>query len=264
MPAGSFFEDTIEIGGIVIQNQAVEAATQLSTNNVDEPFDGILGLSLSPSTITPPVNTTLYNLLSHPLQLPVFTCALYRPTEQDPGFFTFGEIDQQLIGDQSVEFTDVIPFSQNNPDGYWLFSSSYAKVNGVVIPRAGNLAIADTGTPVILLANSTLSVIYGQMGGIFVQNLTGPYGSAWIYPETAYLPNITLPIGNVEITLAQNDINGGASPIDGYVYGTLQPRELQGLEWDIFGDVWFWNVYAIFNLSDPNAPSLGAVQRAAP
>ena len=179
---GIVFEDTVEIGGITIKNQAVEAAVIVSGKVLQLESDGLLGLSPGPNTITPGhVPTTLQNLAASPqLQSKLFTCALTRPGEPN-GFYTFGFIDSTLLGSNTPEYTSVDP-----KHGYWEFSSEFILINGKRIPRPSNTAFADTGSTIIMVSDDILPSIYEPLGGFFDADAQG-----WIFP--ANVPESKIP-----------------------------------------------------------------------
>lgn len=259
--SGVVYSDTISIEGIIINGQAVEAASDVTGNLLEAPIDGILGMSLLAAQ-TSGEPSVLANLVNHGLQSELFTAKLTREQETNvPGFYTFGYIDGQTVGDQIIRYTDIIP----NPPGFWEFSSATATVGGNVLYRpAGNTAVADTGTTLILVDDGLLASIYEPLGGRIDPNLAGVGGSGlWVYPDTvtdADFPIISLAVGDFEITLHPGDMNRGeAYTTNGWIIGAMQSRGSNN--YDIFGDVWLNNVYAIFDLTQ-EVPRLGVVPRA--
>ena len=259
--SGVVYSDTINIEGIVINNQAVEAASEITGILLDAPIDGILGMSLLPEQ-TSGERPVLFNLLNHGLRSQLFTAKLTRPQETNvQGFYTFGFIDENSVGNQAIHYANIIP----NEPGFWKFESTTATVGGKVVPRpAGNTAVADTGTTLILVDDDLLASIYEPLGGFKDPNLFSVSGTgAWVYPDTvtdAELPSITLPVGNFGITLDPGDLNfTQAYTTPGWIYGAMQSRGNQ--LFDIFGDVWLNNVYAIFDLTQ-EVPRIGVVPRA--
>jgi Eukaryotic aspartyl protease len=254
--SGVVYEDTIILGGIEIQNQAVEVVEQLSGILVGASPDGVLGLSLAVSHITPGgVLTTLENLFNHPLNPAVFTAALRRPSEPVKGFYTFGYIDEELVP-TPLQYTDVI-----DTNGFWEFPSTSATIGGNVTSRPGNTAIADTGTTLILVDDVLLENVYGPIGGYFNSTLRNGQG-AWLFPNTlkaAEQPTITLPFGDFAVTLYVGDLEYEDLG-DGWVFGSLQSRRESPR--DIFGDIWLANLYVVFDGTIPNRPRLGVVPRA--
>ena len=257
--SGIAYSDTISIEGIIIEKQAVEAASDITGNLLEAPIDGILGMSLLKAQ-TSGEPSALFNLVNHGLQSELFTAKLTRASETNvAGFYTFGYIDEQLVGNQSIYYTDVIA----NTNGFWEFSSTTATVGGIVLSRpVGNTAIADTGTTLILVDDDLLASIYVPLGGKKDPSLANGNG-AWVYPDTvtdAEFPSITLPICDFGITLHPGDLNHGqAYTTDGWIYGAMQSRGVNTV--DIFGDVWLNNVYAIFDLTQDVA-RVGVVPRA--
>ena len=240
--SGIVFEDTLEIGDITIHNQAVEAAVVVSGRVLNLQSDGLLGLSPGPNTITPgKVPTTLQNLAgSSQLESRLFTCALTRPDEPN-GFFTFGFIDSTLLGSNTPEYTPVDPVH-----GYWEFSSDFFVINGKRISRPSNTAFADTGTTLIMVSDDILPTIYEPLGGFFDADSQG-----WIFPADitdSEIPTVVFPAGGAMVTLDKQDL--GFVSNETFVYGSIQSRG--DLEYDIFGDYWLRNIYAIWDFGTTN------------
>jgi hypothetical protein len=245
----------------MVPNQAVEAAVQVDQGSLNMEADGLLGLSLGSNTIgTGTTPTTLYNLFFGKNTSPqlttsrVFTCALTRPNETG-GFYTFGYIDQQLVNNRSIQYTPIV--TAGNPNGYWTFQSDYFVINGQQVPRPGNMAFADTGTTLILVADDILPLIYAPLGGRYDPNVQG-----WVFPSTvtdAQVPALSFPAGNNIVTLALTDIARGLVD-ENWIFGAIQSRG--DFNFDIFGDVWLRNIYAIFDVMDGNDAQFGLVPRA--
>lgn len=95
------------LGGLCIENQAVELAAKLSSQFTKGKGDGLLGLAFGKiNTVKPkPVKTPVENMMEQddiPEEEEVFTCYLgsWRDKdEEDKGesFFTFGYIDEEVI-----------------------------------------------------------------------------------------------------------------------------------------------------------------------
>ena len=237
--SGVVFYDTVTVGGITIQNQAVEAAVLVTGRILANEADGLLGLSPGPNTIVPSVvPTTLDNLYVSPeMGARLFTCALNRPNEPD-GFYTFGFIDSALVGSAVPVYTPA-----TSRHGYWEFASEFAEINGQRIDRTGNTAYADSGTTLIMVADELLPLIYEPVGGFFDDNYQG-----WIFPSSVLIkdiPTIVLPAGNGVVTLNQVDLVTPIAENATYVYGSIQSRG--DATYDVFGDYWLRNIYAIWD-----------------
>jgi len=247
---GVVYNDTIAVGNFVIEKQGVYSANFINGTLLNYPVDGLIGMSLATKESSGDTSV-LSNLQSHGLQSSVFTCALVRPNERDvQGFCTFGYV----YGTSPVAYADVIIDPVDNPNNFWMFPSTTAKIGSTVIQRPKNKAIADTGTYLIEVDDALLKEIYGSVNG--KQDSTG----FWMYPQNASFPSITLPVGGFDITLNPGDIDHGpAAKYPGYNYGTIQSRGSFGA--DIFGDIWLNNVYAVFDAT-PGRPRFGVIPRA--
>ncbi|KXX80030.1 Aspartic protease pep1 [Madurella mycetomatis] len=110
-----------------------------------------------------PVDNIIHrNVLTTGAQL--FICALYsRKSEATKSFFTFGWIDQDRVEDSSG---DILWATVDSSQGYWMFPSEYAMVNGKMIPYCGNKAVADTGTSITLVSHEVCDAL-GQIDSAF-------------------------------------------------------------------------------------------------
>jgi hypothetical protein len=252
--SGVVYEDTVLFGEMEVTKQPIQVAETVFGDLVGAPIDGILGMSIGSNHVTPSdIPTFLQNLLNHPLQSSLFTVMLTRPGEVIQSFVTFGVIDESFVDNKTIAYQPVF-----TGRGLWEFPTTYALVNGNTIPRAANnTAIVDTGTTLILLDDATLKAIYTPLGGYFNATLNNGTGG-WVFPSTATLPAVTLPMGTTNVTLQSSDLTfsdaGG-----GLTYGSLQSRGEIG--YDVFGDVWLNNVYAIFDMTDLTVPRIGVVSR---
>jgi hypothetical protein len=204
------------------------------------------------------VPTTLQGLIHHPLAQNVFTCALTRPSEPN-GFFTFGFIDGALTKDKDILWTDVLLGAP--APGKWQFPSEFIVINGKTFPRPNNVAVADTGTTLMFIDNQTLIQVYSTIKGSRFDTSLG----AWVFPSTvkdSELPQLTIPVGSHRVTVLPQDLLFTKTSDGMWWAGSMQPR-LGTLAFDLFGDYWLRNVYAIHDvgLTDPNKFRFGVVQR---
>src|SRR6202000_1174141 len=102
---------------------------------------------------------------------------------------TFGEIDQSVVpSGSSIAYTPV-----DNSQGFWMFDSTSATVNGQAIQLSGNKAIADTGTPLILTSAEVCKAVYGAIPG--AKKDTTQQG--WVFPANTAesdLPTVTFMV----------------------------------------------------------------------
>ena len=253
---GVVFNETVNIGGITLKNQAVQAASTAIPALIKGSRDGLVGLALGNSSISPDhFPSVIENLMTHPLQQPVFTCVLTRPTEA-PGFYTFGYIDESL-SNPGIQFNDIVTIGANAP-GQWEIKSEYAVLNEMHIAREGNTVAIDTGTPGILLEDSLVQNIYTLLDGQFNTDL-----QSYTFPANlTEFPTVILPAGMINITLTPVDFAIGPPDAAGWVVGSIQSRKQ--LPFDVFGHSWMNNIYAVFDLgmTGPDIMRFGLVPRA--
>lgn len=145
----------------------------------------------------------------------------------------------------------------DDSQGFWQFPSATATVNGHIITRGSNSAIADTGTTLALVSDDLCEKIYEAIPGAKKDR----YQQGWIFPLSVpmeKLPTVQLAVGSKLFTILGEDLQ--YAPIgDGNCYGGIQSRG--DLPFDILGDTFLKNVYAIF---DQGNKRFGCVQRIEP
>lgn len=259
--SGTVGIDNVTIGGLTIKNQAVELANKMSDQFVQGAGDGLLGLAWgSINTVTPtPAQTPVENMITQediPKTAELFTAKLgsWRDAnEPDKGasFYTFGTIDAATVkaSGQEIAYTPI-----DNSQGFWMFQSESATVNGTTIDQSGNTAIADTGTTLALVADATCKAIYDAIPGATYDSTQQGY----IFPSNTTadkLPVVTFAVGDTQFTVQKEDL-GFADAGNGMVYGGIQSRGT--MTFDILGDTFLKSIYAIF---DQGNTRFGAVQR---
>jgi len=260
--SGTVGTDNVTLGGLTIKNQAVELANTLSTEFQQGAGDGLLGLAWgSINTVKPKaVATPVQNMITEseiPKNAELFTAKLgsWRDTKDpDKGesFYTFGYIDQDTVNGQEISYTPV-----DNSQGFWQFESTSASINGKTITRSGNTAIADTGTTLALVDDSTVEAIYNAIPGSTYDNTQQGY----TFPSSTtadQLPVVTFAVGGKQFTVQKEDLSF-ADAGNGMVYGGIQSRG--DMTFDILGDTFLKSIYAIF---DQGNTRFGAVPRIEP
>jgi hypothetical protein len=251
--SGDVGTDTLTLGGLNVENQAIELAKTLSAQFAQGQGDGLLGLAWgSINTVQPTqVATPVENMITQqdiPANAELFTAFL--ANETGDSFYTFGYIDQDALGGQTPSYTPV-----DNSQGFWMFDSASASINGKTIQRSGNTAIADTGTTLALIDDATLEQIYAAIPG--AKQSTQQQG--WVFPKdtpTSSLPTVSFAVGDQLFQVQPEDL-AFQDLGDGTVYGGIQSRGSQQ-NFDILGDVFLRGIYAIF---DQGNTRFGAVQR---
>lgn len=257
--SGSVGTDSVNIGGVVVKNQAVELADKMSAQFASGAGDGLLGLAFSSiNTVKPKsVATPVQNMIAQSdITSGLFTAKLgsWRDADEpDKGdsFYTFGFIDQDTV---TAAGADITYTAVDNSNGFWMFDSTSATVNGKSITRSGNTAIADTGTTLALVDDATCKAIYDAIEGAIYDNDSQGY----IYPSNTTadnLPTVSFAVGNKQFAVQKEDL-AFAEAKTGYVYGGIQSRG--SMTFDILGDTFLKGIYAVFDVGNTR---FGAVQR---
>ncbi|KAF2151612.1 aspartic proteinase II-1 [Myriangium duriaei CBS 260.36] len=242
--SGIVYSDKVVVGGVTATNQAVEVATQVSQQfQEDTDNDGLLGLSLGSNTCQPQRCTSFFDNVKSSLSQALFATRLRRG---QPGVYDFGYIDNSLYtGSISYVNTD------SSYPNYWTFQAGDLSVNGNGI-GSGGLAIADTGTTLMLVPNDILNAYYGQIQS--AQNS----GGMWIFDCNDQIPDLQVNIGGGTFTVPGSYINW-VNNGDGTCSGGLQYN--QGLPFSIYGDIFLKNQYVVFDQTQ-GYPRLGFAQGA--
>lgn len=243
------------IGGLTIQNQAIELATYVSRAFVDNKGDGLLGLAfgMNNSVKPEPVSTPVENMILQediPQTAELFTAWLGNKSEHS--FFTFGYIDWPALEGQQPTYTPI-----QTSDGFWMFDSCMASINDGFYDRSGNKAMADTGTTLCLVGDAFCERIYSEIDGAFYN----PLQQGWVFPTTpdlSYLPKIAFAVGDKLFQIKPSDF-AFQDLGDGTTYGGIQSRGNQ--DFDVLGCVFLRCVYAIF---DQGNARFGCTQRGLP
>ncbi|CAN9185638.1 unnamed protein product [Alternaria alternata] len=260
--SGDVGTDVVDLGGLKVENQAVELAKELSQQFAQGNGSGLLGLAFSSiNTVSPtPQKTPVDNIIAQKTaKEQLFTAYLgsWRDAnEADKGesFYTFGFIDQDVMtasGASEPNYADV-----DNSQGFWQIQSTSATINGETVNRSGNTSIMDTGTTLCLVDDALVDAVYKAIPGAqYDQNNQG-----YVFPASTSadnLPEIKLAIGDSMVTFQKEDL-GFADAGNGNVYGSIQSRG--SMDMDIYGDAVLKAMYAIFDMNN-GSPRFGWVQR---
>ncbi|ORY01118.1 aspartic proteinase precursor [Clohesyomyces aquaticus] len=253
--------DNVTLGGLCVEKQAIELASQLSPQFVKGAGDGLLGLAFGAiNTVKPkPVATPVENMI---LQADIskdqelFTCYLgsWRDAnEADHGesFYTFGYIDDDVVAlcEAPPHYEPIDPSK-----GFWQFKSESATINGTAFPRPGNTAIADTGTTLALVDDALCKSIYATIPGAEFSKKQ----QAWIFPigtPADKIPKVTFAVGEKQFAVQKEDF-GFAKVGHDMQYGGIQSRG--DSKFDILGGTWLKSIYCVF---DQGNRRFGACQR---
>ncbi|ORY57147.1 eukaryotic aspartyl protease [Pseudomassariella vexata] len=239
--AGAVYLDTVTVGGVTVDSQAVESARNVSASFTSNPnSDGLLGLAFSTlNTVTPNQQKTFFDSALTDLASPLFTANLKK---SEAGNYNFGFIDK-------TEFTGDISFvAVNVSSGFWLFESEGFAVGTSGTVSAAHQAIADTGTTLMLLPQEIVDAYYAQVEG--AQNAVATAGG-YVYPCTATLPDYTAMIGDYQAVIPGDFVN--FSPVDGDTFeeattcfGGIQAITA-GIPFAIYGDIFLKAQFVVFH-----------------
>ncbi|OAA68696.1 aspartic endopeptidase [Niveomyces insectorum RCEF 264] len=258
--SGDVGTDVVSIGGITVQNQAVESARTLSQQFASGTGDGLLGLAWpSINTIQPtPQPTFMANLISGgtlPTDAQIFTSAFYSAREaSQSSFYTFGYMDEDLV---KASGKDIVWTPVDNSQGFWMFPSASTTINGQTISQAGNTAIADTGTTLCLVSDEVCDALYKAIPGAKYDNSQQGY----LIPTTTtadQMPTFSVAVGDNEFVVQKEDLVF-ADAGEGYWYGGVQSRGQN--PFDILGDTFLKSIYAVW---DQGNARFGAVPKLQP
>ncbi|KAK3312131.1 penicillopepsin [Apodospora peruviana] len=234
--AGNVGTDTVDVGGVVVKNQAVELATDVTQSFIDDAANnGLLGLAFSQlNTVQPQQQKTFFDNVLPSLAEPLFTADLRKGTA---GAYEFGRID-------ATKFTgDMTWIPVDTANGFWQFPTAGFAVGG----DGTNLqqtqtaaAIADTGTTLMLVSQDVADGYYSQVDG--AEN-NAQVGGITI-PCDAALPDLFVDVGGVYTARIKGEDINFARVQGNICFGGVQPTtsELQ-----IWGDIFFKSQFVAFN-----------------
>lgn len=246
--SGNVGTDVVSIGGLKIQNQAVELAKKLAAQFAQGTSDGLLGLAfpqintISSGGSPDPQPTPVANMITQddiPKEAELFTSAFYSSRDQEEkSFYTFGFIDQDLVTASGAEisWTDI-----DNSQGFWQFPSGSTVINGQTITQSGNTAIADTGTTLALVSDQVCEALYKSIEGATYSSQYQGY----IVPNTvtaADLPDFSVAVGDTQFVIQKEDLLFAPADSSNW-YGGVQSRG--DMTFDILGDVFLKSVYTV-------------------
>ncbi|KAG6062495.1 hypothetical protein E4U32_002267 [Claviceps aff. humidiphila group G2b] len=234
--------DIVDVGGASFATQAIELATSVSQQFVnDQVSDGLLGLAFSQiNSVEPQKQTTFLDNIKSTLAEPVLTADLRKG---GPGTYTFGRIDSSRYRGPLTW----IPV--NTTRGFWQFESERFAVgthvdglgNRTSVSTSGVQAIADTGTTLILADGKVVEGYYAQVRGARNDTQMGGF----TFPCQAELPDLELDVGGVYMAaISGRDVNF-TSVGNGTCFGGVQTTPPGQLA--VYGDIFFKSQFVVFH-----------------
>ncbi|PYH43776.1 pepsin-like aspartic protease [Aspergillus saccharolyticus JOP 1030-1] len=237
--SGDVYKDKVTVGTVTAASQAVEAASSISSEFVqDTNTDGLLGLAFSSiNTVSPVAQTTFFDTVKSSLDAPLFAVDLQYHTA---GTYDFGFID-------SSKYTGSLHYAAvDDSQGFWQFTASGYGVGDTASKSTAFSAIADTGTTLILLDDSIVSDYYNSVRSASYSDNYGGY----VFSCSASLPDFSVKIGSYTAVVPGQYINyAPISSGSSTCYGGIQSNE--GLGLSILGDVFLKSQYVVFDSQGP-------------
>ncbi len=238
--SGDVYMDTVSIGGVTVQRQAVESATRVSasfSNNTAS--SGLLGLGMnSINQIQPNPQQTFFSNAMSNLAMPLFTANLKK---QEAGSYNFGFIDKAAFtGD--ISFVDV-----NTTGGFWAFEASGFAVgnnSATAMTAMPHQAIADTGTTLLMLPDEITNAYYAQIQGAKFDSTQ----QGVTFPCSAAVPDLMLGIGSY-MAVVPGELINFAPTGQGMCFGGIQSSAK--LPFAIYGDVFLKSQFVVFKGGQP-------------
>ncbi|GJN76363.1 hypothetical protein PLICBS_010476 [Purpureocillium lilacinum] len=235
--------DEVQIGDLTVKNQAVELATQVSRQFVEDVrTDGLLGLAFSElNAVEPQKQKTLFDNAASSLEQPIICVDLRKGAN---GSYTFGKCDDTTIDGQLT----YVPC--NTTQGFWAVKTEEFSVGDGQRQKAapGTHAIVDTGTTLTLAGPELTQSYYKQVQGAQFNERQGGI----TFPCNSTLPDLHLDVNGLynATVKGENLIFGEIG--DGSCFGGVQPFPPSGSRPDtvILGDNFFKSNLVVFNLGN--------------
>ena len=214
-------QDTINIGGLIIENQAIELATRVTQGfTADKPNDGLLGMGFSNINNVHPVRQrTLFDNMRSPLARPLFVANL---KEDGSGTFDFGYVNRSLWSADAQLAT--VPVDPTN--GFWQFTSQVYSIGQTITNKSGaSPAIADSGTSLLLVDPDVAATYWHKVKGA----VYAYYYGGWVFPCSQPLPDFGIAVGTVTKTGA-GTTTGRLIRVPGWMltYARVEPHYCYG------------------------------------
>ncbi|KAF9876708.1 hypothetical protein CkaCkLH20_05554 [Colletotrichum karsti] len=239
--SGNVYTDVVTIGGVTVENQAVESANTVSASfSRNQNQSGLVGLAFGNiNTVKPTKQKTFFENAMTNLATPLFTANLKRAAA---GNYNFGFLD-------TTEFTGDIAFvPANTTQGFWQFTAQGFTVgsNGSAAVSAPHQAIADTGTTLMLLPDAIVSAYYQNIASAKFDNTNGGFTFNCKDP----IPSFTVDMGNYKAVVPGEFIK--FAPVDGQTIETSTTcfggiQSAAALPFAIYGDVFLKSQFVVFH-----------------
>ncbi|KAF5620233.1 hypothetical protein F52700_11553 [Fusarium sp. NRRL 52700] len=239
--SGVVYTDTVKVGPVVAEKQAVEAATVIQPEFAS---DGILGLAFSTiNTVKPKKQKTLFETLLPTLKQKVFAANLR--LDGKPSTWDFGYIDD-------TKFKGKIAYTPVVSDKYWSMNvSTYAVGKGKFTSSKKTVGevIVDSGTSLVYLPDTVVNDYYKQIKGYKLDD------SGSTFPCNAAIPDFHFKIDSTTLTIPGRDVNYTVIDPVKRICGGAIATKLNG-KYSVLGNLFMRNYYVVHSQEEAT-PKLG-------
>ncbi|KAF5538552.1 peptidase A1 [Fusarium mexicanum] len=234
---GDVYLDQINVGGIVVKSQAIEAAKNVSDRfTANAAQSGLLGLAFgSINTIRPAKQATFFDNVKGVLAEPLFTADLKKGAF---GTYDFGYVDQKKKT-SSITWTSV-----DNSQGFWEISSTGYAVGNKEFVKTSLDGIVDTGTTLLYLPDEIVQDYYRNVNGSTFSTIEG----GWVFPcDNDNNPDFVFGIGARYRGRVPGSFINYANAVSqpGYCFGGIQSDV--DLGFSILGDILLKSQFVVFD-----------------
>ncbi|KAK3736090.1 hypothetical protein RRG08_031543 [Elysia crispata] len=236
---GYLSRDTVTVASIAVVNQTFGEALQESSDFINTPADGLLGMGFLEMSVDK-VPTVFGNMVRQKLlPKPVFSFYLNRDAPAGPGgILTLGGTDPS-------HYTGNFTFLDITKKGYWQFKMDRINVKGeeLTVCRNGCQAIADTGTSLIVGPGREVSELNRKLGG--TRTAHGHY----VVPceEVSSLPDVVITLKAKPFPLTGPQYTLKVKTKEGYTGCFLGFKEAGRKSLWILGDVFLRAYYSQYD-----------------
>lgn len=170
---------------ILLQDQVIVDAFDISRNFIGSPFHGIFGLGLNDLSSSKS-SSPLYAMLEQGLlQEPIF--AIY--SQHNAGEIDFGTVD-------STRFIGEINYVEAIDTSYWMMAMKKVQFGSQTFEN--RKAIIDSGSTLIIMSNQDANAYHSQIEGAHTNG-----DGTWSFPCKAVkqLGPLTIQLDNIELTI---------------------------------------------------------------
>ncbi|KAL8655668.1 MAG: hypothetical protein Q9226_002955 [Calogaya cf. arnoldii] len=230
--------DTVDIGGATVESQAIELASFVSNQFLEQTnADGLVGLAFGTlNTVKPKKQKTFFENVMPSLDKPVFTANL---RHHELGSYEFGRIDDS-------QFKGPLHYiSIDDSRGHWQIESKfYAIGDGEKRDNQKSTpAIMDTGTTLILADDNVVKAYWNQVDGRQFNK------DGVTFPCNTQLPDFHVALGPTYMATVPGDLmNYQRISNDGVksrCFGGMQSNKGGSLQ--IYGDIIFKSQFVVFD-----------------